>query len=186
MFLYLPNPDPILKAQGKDIRVYHDLRADAHVGGCVRRRKAAVKALEFGIDRGHAKSRVARAVESMLADLDMSRIITEMLDAVLYGYQPMEILWKPLGGLWVPTDVLAKPADWFVYDVDNQLRFRSKENRIQGDSVPPRQFLVPRQDATYENPYGFADLSMCFGRPCSRKAASSFGCSSQKSTAHRG
>ena len=28
--------------------------------------------------------------------------------------------------------------------------------------MPPRKFLVPRQDASYDNPYGFADLSMCF------------------------
>ena len=43
--MYLPNPDSVLKALGKDIKVYRELRADAHVGGCVRRRKAAVKAL---------------------------------------------------------------------------------------------------------------------------------------------
>ena len=29
---YLPNPDPVLKALGKDIKVYRELRADAHVG----------------------------------------------------------------------------------------------------------------------------------------------------------
>ena len=28
--------------------------------------------------------------------------------------------------------------------------------------MPERKFLVPRQDPTYKNPYGFADLSMCF------------------------
>lgn len=33
---------------------------------------------------------------------------------------------------------------------------------IQGEELPPRKFLVSRQDATYDNPYGFADLSMCF------------------------
>lgn len=30
--MYLPNPDPILKAQGKDIAVYRDLRSQALVG----------------------------------------------------------------------------------------------------------------------------------------------------------
>ncbi|MVX88125.1 DUF935 domain-containing protein, partial [Escherichia coli] len=42
----LPNPDPILKAQGRDIKIYRELRSDPLVGGCIRRRKAAVKALE--------------------------------------------------------------------------------------------------------------------------------------------
>ncbi len=38
----LPNPDPILKARGQDLRVYRELRSDPHVGGCVLLRKAAV------------------------------------------------------------------------------------------------------------------------------------------------
>jgi phage gp29-like protein len=160
--MYLPNPDPVLKALGKDIKVYRELRADAHVGGCIRRRKAAVKALEWGLDRDKAKSRVAKSIEAIFAALDLSRIITEMLDAVLYGYQPMEVMWGKVGGYLVPVDVVGKPADWFLYSPENELRFRSRQAQLQGEELPPRKFLVPRQDPSYHNPYGFADLSMCF------------------------
>ncbi|KGH08724.1 phage portal protein family protein [Comamonas thiooxydans] len=160
--MYLPNPDPVLKALGRDIKVYKELRTDARVGGCVRRRKAAVKALEWGLDRDKAKSRVARSVEDMLADLDMVRIFTEMLDASLYGYQPMEVIWGKVGSYIVPVDVVGKPADWFLYGTDNRLRFRSRDAMLKGEEVPERKFLVPRQDASYDNPYGFPDLSMCF------------------------
>lgn len=160
--MYLPNPDPVLKALGRDIKVYKELRTDARVGGCVRRRKAAVKALEWGLDRDKAKSRVARSVEDMLADLDMVRIFTEMLDASLYGYQPMEVIWGKVGSYIVPVDVVGKPADWFLYGTDNRLRFRSRDAMLRGEEVPERKFLVPRQDASYDNPYGFPDLSMCF------------------------
>ena len=159
---YLPNPDPVLKALGKDIKVYRELRADAHVGGCIRRRKAAVKALEWGLDRDKAKSRVAKSIQAIFADLDLSRIITEMLDAVLYGYQPMEVMWGKVGGYLVPVDIVGKPADWFVYDEENQLRLRTRQSPLKGEELPARKFLVPRQDASYDNPYGFADLSMCF------------------------
>ncbi|HJU70374.1 MAG TPA: DUF935 domain-containing protein [Paucimonas sp.] len=159
---YLPNPDPVLKALGKDIKVYRELRADAHVGGCIRRRKAAVKALEWGLDRDHAKSRVAKSIEAIFADLDLSHIITEMLDAVLYGYQPMEVMWGKVGGYLVPVDIVGKPADWFVYDEENQLRLRTRQSPLKGEELPSRKFLVPRQDASYDNPYGFADLSMVF------------------------
>lgn len=160
--MYLPNPDPVLKALGKDIKVYRELRADAHVGGSIRRRKASVKALEWGLDRDKAKSRVAKSIESIFADLDLSRIITEMLDAALYGYQPMEVMWGKVGGYLVPVDVIGKPANWFVYDEDNQLRLRTRQNSLKGEELPQRKFLVPRQDPSYDNPYGFADLSMCF------------------------
>lgn len=159
---YLPNPDPVLKALGKDIKVYRELRADAHVGGCIRRRKAAVKALEWGLDRDKAQSRVAKSVQAIFADLDLSRIITEMLDAVLYGYQPMEVMWGKVGGYLVPVDIVGKPADWFVYDEENQLRLRTRQSPLKGEELPARKFLVPRQDASYDNPYGFADLSMVF------------------------
>lgn len=160
--MYLPNPDPVLKALGKDIKVYRELRADAHVGGCIRRRKAAVKALEWGIERDKASARITSNVEALFADLDVERIITEMLDAVLYGYQPMEIQWHHMASLWSPADLVGKPPDWFRYGDDNRLRFLSRANQLQGEEVPERKFLVPRQDPTYDNPYGFPDLSMVF------------------------
>lgn len=110
--MWLPNPDPILKAQGKDIEVYRNMRSDALIGGSIRRRKSAVKALQWGLDRGRAASRTTRAVQTMLDGLDLERIIGQMLDCTLYGYQPMEVIWQRSGGLLVPQDVQAKPPEW--------------------------------------------------------------------------
>jgi phage gp29-like protein len=159
---YLPNPDPVLRARGGRIELYRELRTDAHVGGCVRRRKSAVKALEWGLDRGRARSRVVREVEAIFADLDLERLIGEAMDAVLYGYQPLEILWRKAGSLIVPAEVIGKPPEWFHFDAENRLRFKTRDNPFHGEEVPPMKFLLPRQDATYQNPYGFADLSMVF------------------------
>lgn len=158
----LPNPDPILKAQGKDITVYRDLRSSALVGGNVRRRKASVLSLERGIKRGNAPIKVERFIRDWFTDLDLDRIIRELLDAPLFGYQPVELMWKPVGMNLVPEDLLGKPAEWFFYDKDNELRFRSKEAGQDGELCDPQRFIVARQDATYANPYGFPDLSMCF------------------------
>lgn len=158
----LPNPDPILKRQGKDMRVYRDLRSDAHVGGCVRRRKAAVKALERRVVPGKAGARAARRAEDLLDALDMDRVLNEVLDAVLYGWQPLELIWGHRGGALVPLDVVGKPGEWFTFDSQAQLRFRSREQPLYGEAVGPRKFLLARQEASYANPYGFADLSMCF------------------------
>ncbi|MDG4924380.1 DUF935 domain-containing protein, partial [Glaesserella parasuis] len=46
---HLPNPDPILKKMGKDIAVYRELLSDGQVRSGVRRRKAAIKGLEWRI-----------------------------------------------------------------------------------------------------------------------------------------
>lgn len=161
--LYLPNPDPVLKKQGRDIAVYTDLRSDAHVGGCIRRRKAAVQAMEWRVERAGASAAMAKLAESVLLRLDMRRLVHEMTEAVLYGWQPLEVIWSPPGaGTVVPQDVLAKPVPWFHYDAEAQLRFKSREQPLYGEAVAARKFLVPTQEASYANPYGFADLSMCF------------------------
>lgn len=160
--MLLPNPDPVLKAQGQDLRIYRELRSDAHVGGCVRRRKAAVKALRHGVDREKAKSRVSKNIEAIFADLPLDRILGEILEAPLYGYQPLEITWRKAGGLVVPVDIESKPPEWFGYDAENRLRFKSRFAPVEGEALPARKFLVARQEPTYANPYGVPDLAMCF------------------------
>lgn len=159
----LPNPDPILKKQGKDLRVYRDLRSDAHVGGCIRRRKAAVKALELRVNRGKASARSARLATDLFTNqLNMDRLFNEMLDGVLYGWQPLELMYGWVNNAVIPLEVIGKPGEWFIFDQDAQLRFRGRENPLKGEELPARKFLLARQEASYANPYGFADLSMCF------------------------
>lgn len=158
----LPNPDPILKRQGKDISVYRDMRSRASVGGPIRRRKAAVKALEWRVERGKASARATRLCSDVLATYDMDTLLNEITDAVLFGYQPLELMWGPFNGATVPLQVIGKPQEWFFFDNAAQLRFRSRQQPLQGEELEPRKFLLARQEASYANPYGFADLSMCF------------------------
>lgn len=162
--MYLPNPDPVLKKMGRDIEVYRALRGDAHAGGCIRRRKAAVKSLEWRVERGKASARMAKVVEAVLQALDMDTLVSEMLDAVLFGYQPLEVMWAAQadGRAPLPQRVVGKPPEWFLFDTDARLRFKSREQLMQGELLPERKFLLARQEASYANPYGFADLSMCF------------------------
>lgn len=160
--MYLPNPDPILKRQGKDISVYRDLRSDAHVGGCIRRRKAAVKALEFRINRGKASAKMTRLCTDVMQSLDTDRLLNEITDAVLYGWQPLEVMWQRRNGATMPVDLVGKPPDWFTFDTEAQMRFRSRQSPLFGEELEPRKFLLARQEASYANPYGHADLSMCF------------------------
>jgi len=158
----LPNPDPLLKELGQDIRVYRNLARDPHVGACIRRRKSALKALQWGLNRSNAPARVEKSVRAMLDDLDMQRIIGQAATAVLYGYQPLELTWSgSAGGVWV-TDIQAKPPEWFAFDPDACLRFRTRQDPFMGELLPDRKFILARQDADYRNPYGDADLALCY------------------------
>lgn len=161
-FGLLPNPDSVLRKMGKQIDVYRELASDAHVKGCLRRRRGAVKAMERGFERGKAPSRVVKALESIFEALPLSRIIEQACGAADFGYQPFEVLWGDRDGLKVPIEVVAKPPEWFGFDNDNQLRFKSREALVQGELLPPLRFFVPRNNASYINPYGEADLASVF------------------------
>lgn len=158
----LPNPDPVLRKLGRNITAYRDLLTDAHVGGCVRRRKAAVTSLQWSLDRGQASARGFKETQAILADLDTLSIIKEMLNASLFGYQPLEIITRSTSSLHYPEAVVGKPPEWFAFDDENRLRFLAQHTGVEGELVDMSRFLLVRQDASYDNPYGIADLSRCY------------------------
>lgn len=157
----LPNPDPILRATGQALPAYRAMLYDAHVGGLARRRRAAVKALETRLDAGKAKTKTVRLVESALAELDMSALVGGLWEAALFGYAVAEVMWESRDGCIIPRAVVAKPQEWFTFDGDGRLLFMALGS-ANGVPVPPKKFLLARQDATITNPYGMADLARCF------------------------
>lgn len=158
---YLPDPDKVLRSQGKDVRVYRDLLTDAHVGSVVDSRKAGVLTQEWTIERGKANRRRHELVKSVFESLDVHRIITDILEAPLFGFAPIEIIWERRDGLILPRDFVGKPPEWFWFSRDNELLFISKEN-TNGEAVPPLKFIIAQNDPSYQNPYGKRILSRCF------------------------
>lgn len=172
-FNYLPNPDPVLKKMGKDISVYHEMLSDAHVGGCVRRRKAAVKSLEWRITPTN-NPQIDKRLNAIFAALPLSQIISQILDACLFGYQVLEVIWIQKDGIWQPQKIDGKPQEWFIFDNDNNLKLKTKNNSIDGIPLPAKKFLLATQDATYTNPYGKSDLGMCFWAATFKKGGLKF------------
>ncbi|HDR0915503.1 TPA: DUF935 family protein [Pasteurella multocida] len=169
---YLPNPDPVLKKMGRDISAYREILSDSHVGGCVRRRKAAIKGLEWRITpTGNEKT--DEILTALFDRLPVSQIINQILDATLFGYQALEVMWENQDGLLLPVAVVGKPQEWFVFDGENRLMLRTKDNR-NGDLVPEKKFLLATQQADYMNPYGRADLAMCFWAATFKKGGFKF------------
>lgn len=164
-FGMLPNPDPVLKKMGKDIDVYRDLLADPLVKGHRRRRTAAVMAMERGLDDEQSKAtpaRVRKAVEAMLANLDMQRIIRDQIDGAFFGYRVSEVMWGNAGGAAAPVDLIAKPSEWFGFEPESgELRFKPRGS-MHGVQVPERKFVVVGKMRSWENPYGEPDLAACF------------------------
>lgn len=170
---YLPNPDPVLKKMGRDISAYREVLADSHVAGCVRRRKAAVKGLEWRITPT-GREEVDEQLEAIFDALPLHQIMSQILNAVLFGYQALEIIWTYEDGIWKPLDIQGKPQEWFIFDEDNQLKLRTKDRYFDGITLPEKKFLLATQDATYENPYGQGDLSKCFWAATFKKGGFKF------------
>ena len=156
----LPNPDPILKKMGKDITVYKDIRSHAVVKGALRRRKAAVKAKAWRIVQDEATDQVFDSINRIFKKLQINKITGSLFDATWFGYQPCEITWAYQDGAWLPVKIDAMPPEWFFFDKDNQLRFKDKNAGQDGLLIDERQYLVPTQDASYENPYGERDSKL--------------------------
>lgn len=158
---YLPDPDIVLRKQGKDVKIYRELFCDPHVFACIQSRKAGVLSLEWEINRGLDKTKDAELVEDLLKKLDIHKLINDILDATLFGFQPIEIIWKKIGNYVLPIELKAKPSEWFCFDEENLLKFRTKEH-YWGEELPPKKFLCPQNNPSYDNPYGERVLSRVF------------------------
>ncbi|MDD3013450.1 MAG: DUF935 family protein [Candidatus Gastranaerophilales bacterium] len=171
--MMLPDPDPVLRKQGKDIRIYKELLCDPHVWACVQSRKSGVLSLEWEINRGKDKTQQGQFIEDFFKSIDLNSVISEILNASLFGFQPLEIIWKKQGNLILPAEIKAKPPEWFCFDDDNKLKFRTKEN-YYGEDLPDRKFLCPQSNPSYENPYGERTLSRVFWPVAFKKGSLKF------------
>jgi len=164
MWQWLQNPDPVLRELGSDVSVYEEIESDSHLTAVIAQRKSGVTSLLWAIDRGTAKSRVSKLITRMFENLEITRIISEVLDDFKYGYSPLEIKWAldKESGIVFPLDVRGKPAEWFIFDAKNELKFLSSNAPTEGEELPPRKFLLSQHNGRYKNPYGEALLGRVF------------------------
>lgn len=157
----LPNPDTVLRKLGRNIEVYRELLGDAIVAGHVRRRKAAVTSMEWRLEDDGVPSEALSLIDGFLNEIDLYQLINNILDAALFGYQPIEVVWET-GKQWLPAKIVAKPQKWFEFDSDGQLYFTAGNSFEQREPVPDYKFLCPTHNASYTNPYGTGDLSCVY------------------------
>ena len=160
----LPDPDPVLRKMGRGITALQELLIDSHLESVWSIRCSAVSGREWFIAAGEGGGKKEQEAADRFAEqlkaLDVPRIIEEMMDAVAYGYAPLEILWKPDNGLWGIGNIMGKPPQWFEFDPENRLVFSG--GRIAVEPVPENRFMLVQHKATYLNPYGDKVFSKCF------------------------
>lgn len=158
----LPNPDPVLRKANKNIQVYEALLYDGRVKAVVNSRKSKVRSMEWDVVGENQPEAILEFYRTIFETYDMPDTLNQILDAFLYGYKPIEIIWSTDGTRIVPSQFIPKPSEWFIFDEDNNLRMLTRESMVTGIPLPPNKFIVASNEADYKNPYGVAVMSACF------------------------
>ena len=159
----LPDPDPVLKKMGRGVVALRELLTDSHLESVWSIRCSAASGAEWFVSAGGEGSREQQAADGFgrqLASLDVPRVIEEMMDAVAFGYSPLEVLWTAGGGRWNVGNIVGKPSEWFEFDQANRLVLRT--GAVATEELPENRFLLVRHRPSYANPYGDKVFSKCF------------------------
>lgn len=158
----LPNPNINREKLLESLELYDKFKIDPHVFSCIQSRSSASIAQNWELQYVNERTPEIDLIEHMFKELDIEQIMRYMLQAALYGYQPIEIYWDFKDGLIQPVSMLDKPAWWFYFDNNNILYYDKQDDG--GDPVPvPRfKFIICQHNAQYYNPYGESVLSKCY------------------------
>lgn len=158
--------DPLLLEKGgggsQAFELYRDLKRDGKVYSGLQKRKLAIIGKPWQVE-ALEKSSTAEAdvatVTAMLKRIGFDALTEQLLDALLAGFVPGEIVWTLRDNLVTPARVIKRAQRRFVYVQENEntppaLRLLTKSNMLTGETLPDRKFLVHRFNPEDDNPYG--------------------------------
>ncbi|MFN3781898.1 MAG: DUF935 family protein, partial [Candidatus Kapaibacteriota bacterium] len=157
----LPNPDSILRKIGRGIEIYRELKNDAHVWSCIQSRKSGTLSLPWQIEQNGCDDVVFHLVSSIFEKLDVYQIESDILEAPLFGFQPIEIIWSIENNYIVPKELKARPQEWFAFDNSGNLLFKGRFGD-EYTKVPMYKVINVQHEASAINPYGHALLAKCY------------------------
>jgi phage gp29-like protein len=160
----LRSNDPLLLERGGDGSsawdIYRDLVRDGKVFAGLQKRKLAVIGRPWQVEPvGDGGMDDAQIVTAMLKRMNFDAACSDLMDALLYGFVPAEIIWTVRDGLIAPQRLIAHRQRRFVYvqddpDTPPQLRMLVQGEMIRGVALPQRKFIAHRINPDDGNPYG--------------------------------
>lgn len=162
----LRSNDPLLLERGggtgQAFELYRDLKRDGKVFSGLQKRKLAVIGKPWqveSIEEGAAGEAAVEAVTQMLKRINFDTLCSELLDALLVGFVPTEIVWTVRENMIAASRVVKRAQRRFVYVQDDEnappaLHLLTKSNMLNGEPVPDRKFMVHRVGPEDDNPYG--------------------------------
>ncbi|MDX9790943.1 MAG: DUF935 family protein [Candidatus Kapaibacterium sp.] len=160
----LPVPERIIGRFGNSYRTLDELKNDPHVWSCIQSRKSGTLTLDTFIDTDGCSPEVGEFVKYVFERLDTNALISEVLDAILLGFQVHEIIWihdDKRDSYLIPEMLKVRKQELFAFSHDGKLLYKneSKEGFLV---VPEFKFLVSSFEANATNPYGSGLLSKIY------------------------
>ena len=157
--------DPLLLERGNagnSFELYRDLARDGKVFSGLQKRKLALVSRPWQVDPvddGDAGQKDAAIVQAMLKRVMFDKLCSELMDALLIGFVPTEIVWTLRDGLIVPDRILTRAQRRFIYvqadaNLPCELRLLTSANMLTGEQLQERKFIVHRVNPRDDNPYG--------------------------------
>lgn len=158
--------DPLLMERGGQgssaHELYRDLLRDGKLFSGLQKRKLAVIGRQWSVDpvaQDASARKDAQLVTEILKGFAFDRLCSSLLDAMLIGWQPVEIVWTLRNGLVVPARSAKRLHRRFVYvqddgDDEARLHLLTQKQMQRGERVPERKFVVHRVNEEDDNPYG--------------------------------
>lgn len=161
------NEDDTLKTRGgtKGLKLYDELKRDAHAGAVLAKRKLAVTSRPWDVvpaSDSASDKKAADLVKSALEHLRFNHVCKRLLEATLKGYAVSEVMWEVRDGLVLPATLISRDARRFVFGIEGELRLITRASMIAGEAMPARKFVVHRRGADDDSPYGAGIGGMLF------------------------
>lgn len=154
-----PN-DPLLGEHNNNWQIYRDLKRDGKVFSGLQKRVLALISRPWTVQPIDGKSDAdAAVVQDILSGFNFDKACADLMEALLVGWAPAEIVWTVRDGHVVPDGVLKRAQRRFVYVQDDEsqppvLQLLTSEDMIRGVPLPERKFIVHRVNPEDDNPYG--------------------------------
>jgi len=107
----LPNPSQLFGNGGKNFDTLRDLKNDPYVWNCIQSRKSGLLAMDYTIT---GDSEIISDMHELFDDFDVHSLLSDILEAPLFGFQPLEILWdytKRSKFRLFPKRIISKPQE---------------------------------------------------------------------------
>jgi|GEM_PF-4247684 len=151
--------DQILRELNGDYTKLSRLLDDSHVHATVQARKSASLSMNYQLLMNGVRPEIAEFINKVFKEYDIANENEKIIDCILYGWVPIELVWKITSDYWTITDYIQHPHSWFEIDKDGLVYHRTKSFSKDKKLVSPDKLIIVSNGNTS---LGKALLSKCY------------------------